>query len=204
MDRVTFDVSGTAFITTIHTLRTFGTETTLGALSLREGITTDVIFLDRDPVLFRHILNCMRHKTIFSAKQLDLSPQIWKLELAYYGLYTDEEPAKKKRAIDVVNQIQAEKAKLTEKHRDLIESILLWMVSRHESGHCSFGFVDFDRATVKNEKDHPDFMWNTDATFVKTHFEQFETIAQENKVHISKKIPSTTKITSKVYPYSTL
>lgn len=205
MDRVTFNVGGTTFITTIHTLRTFGTETTLGVLSQREGITTDEIFIDRDPVLFRHVLNCMRNKKIFTAKQVDVSRAIWKRELAYYGLYTEEEeeePVKKKRAIDVVKKIHDRHQIQVNEHRDLIESILHWMVSQYDNGQCQFEFIDFDRATTENTKGYPDFMWNTDATFIKLHFDQFKTIARENKVHVSMKITSTTRTELKVEPYS--
>ena len=57
MERVTLNVGGTHFTTTLATLRSFGTETTLGELSTKEDICTEVVFLDRDPTLFHHILN---------------------------------------------------------------------------------------------------------------------------------------------------
>lgn len=66
--------SGTMIETTKHTLQTFGFETTLGELSLKD--VTEVIFLDRDPNLFRHILNCMRHHCIFTASQVGVPQKI--------------------------------------------------------------------------------------------------------------------------------
>lgn len=112
MDRVVFNVSGTRIETTIHTLCTFGTETTLGALSLRPDVTSEPIFLDRDPKLFLHILTCMRNRKVFTSRQLGIPDEdIWNLELAYFGLYTeDTEPVqKRKRPLDIVKEIQTKK-----------------------------------------------------------------------------------------------
>lgn len=192
MERVTLNVGGQLFTTTLATLRSFGTETMLGALSLKEGIENqdDPVFLDRDPVLFQHVLNCMRHRRVFEARQLDLSPSIWELELAYYGLPTkkgeekNDESKKRIRPIDVVNQREQEQKKAANNQREKIEAVLMWMLSFYSGKEITFTFAGFNRASVTKPDDMPQEVFEMDATYVKTFEKQWKQICNDNKVHV--------------------
>lgn len=185
MERVTLNVGGQLFTTTLATLRSFGDETTLGDLSLKPGIENqdDPVFLDRDPVLFQHVLNCMRHRRIFTATQLDLSPSIWELELAYYGLPIEKKEQPKKRPIDVVNEREEKQKKLVDSQRKKIEAVLMWMLSSYSGKEIRFAFASFDRASVKKPDDLPQEVFEMDATYVKTFEKQWKRICNDNKVH---------------------
>lgn len=189
MERVTLNVGGQLFTTTLATLRSFGNETTLGALSLKPGIENqnDPVFLDRDPVLFQHVLNCMRHRSVFNARQLDLSPSIWELELAYYGLpiTTEEKKEKsKKRPIDAVNEREEKQKKLADSQRKKIEAVLMWMLSFYSGQEITFTFAGFDRVSVRKPDDMPQEVFDMDATYVKTFEKQWKKICNDNKVHV--------------------
>lgn len=186
MERVTLNVGGQLFTTTLATLRSFGTETMLGALSLKEGIENqdDPVFLDRDPKLFEHVLNCMRHRRVFEAKQLDLSPSIWELELAYYGLpTTTEKKESKKRPIDVVTQREDGQKKLMDSQREKIEAVLMWMLSFYPDV-TKATFADFDRTAVKKPDNMAQEVFETDAAYVKGVEKAWRKICNENKLHV--------------------
>lgn len=186
MERVTLNVGGQLFTTTLATLRSFGNETTLGALSLKEGIEnqSDPVFLDRDPVLFQHVLNCMRHRRVFSARQLELSSNIWELELAYYGLPTEKKEKPKKRPIDVVNERDEKQKKLADNQREKIEAVLMWMLSFYSGKEITFTFAGFNRASVTKPDDMPQEVFDMDATYVQTFERQWKQICNDNKVHV--------------------
>lgn len=188
MERVTLNVGGQPFTTTLATLRNFGDETLLGTLSRKPGIENqeDPVFLDRDPKLFRHILNCMRHRRVFEAKKLDLSPSLWELELAFYGLPTTEEKKKsKKRPIDVVNKREEDRRRLADGQREKIEAVLMWMLSFYSGKEISFWFAGFDRSSVKKPDDMPQEVFEMDATYVETFEKQWKEICNDNKVHVN-------------------
>lgn len=186
MERVTFNVGGSHFTTTLATLRTFGTDTMLGELSMKEDICKDVVFLDRDPTLFLHILNCMRHKRVFTAHQLDVASAIWELELAYYGLPNSEEkkPKEKKRPrpIDLVKERTQKKAQEVDRQREKIESVLFWMLSLYPT-HKRFVFFDFDRAMHTKPEGMPENVFNMDAAYIRTYEKAWKSICLESDVH---------------------
>jgi hypothetical protein len=192
MERVTLNVGGQLFTTTLATLRSFGTETLLGTLSLKEGIENqdDPVFLDRDPILFQHILNCMRHRRVFEARQLDLSPSIWDLELAYYGLPTKKEQEKKveskkrMRPIDVVNELKEEARKLANNQREKIEAVLMWMLSFYPK-EKEFRFANFDRTLVFKPDDMPQEVFDMDQAYILKFQKEFETICNDNKMFVN-------------------
>jgi hypothetical protein len=185
MERVTLNVGGTHFTTTLATLRSFGTETTLGELSTKEDICKDVVFLDRDPTLFHHILNCMRNRRVFDAKQLDLSPTIWGLELAYYGLCKDEkEKEKRLRPIDVVNDFKKKKAASAEVQREKIESVLLWMLSLYPK-QTKFSFLNFDRSLHTKPEGMPEVVFAMDREYINLFEKEWKAICNNNNVHFS-------------------
>lgn len=211
MERVTLNVGGKHFTTTLATLRSFGTETTLGELSTKEDICTEVIFLDRDPTLFLHILNCMRNRRVFSAEQLRLSPTIWGLELAYYGLSIEEDKMKEKkrtRPIDVVNEFQKKKTTSVEIQREKIETVLLWMLSFYPKQN-KFSFLNFDRTLHTKPEGMPEAVFSMDREYIHSFEKEWKDICIDNKVHfrvdyglgiiINAKIPANL-ITSIVFP----
>jgi hypothetical protein len=210
MERVTLNVGGKHFTTTLATLRSFGNETMLGELSTKEDICTEVVFLDRDPTLFLHILNCMRNRRVFSAEQLRLSPTIWGLELAYYGLREDDDEKNKKRPrpIDVVNELEKKKTTSVEIQREKIESVLLWMLSFYPK-QTQFSFLNFDRSLHAKPEDMPESVFRMDAEYIKLYEKEWKAICIENKVHfkvtygtgnVTAAGPPAKRITSIVFP----
>jgi BTB/POZ domain len=213
MERVTLNVGGKHFTTTLATLRSFGNETMLGELSTKEDICTEVVFLDRDPTLFLHILNCMRNRRVFSAQQLGVSPTIWGLELAYYGLREDngdddEKNKKRPRPIDVVNELEKKKTTSMEIQREKIESVLLWMLSLYPKQN-KFSFLNFDRSLHAKPEDMPESVFRMDAEYIKLYEKEWKAICIENKVHfkvtygtgnVTAAGPPAKRITSIVFP----
>lgn len=182
MERVKFNVSGTMIETTKHTLQTFGFETTLGELSQKD--VTEVIFLDRDPNLFRHILNCMRHHRIFTASQVGVPQKLWNLELAYFGLVVEKKTKEKpkKRPLDIVEGMMKEKRANLEQERERIEAIFMWFLSQPPGR--KFQFLNFDRNIKQNTQNLPDAVWTTDADYIRQNEDLISSIGRDNKIHV--------------------
>lgn len=160
-DKVVLNVGGTTFITTTSTLRTFGTETTLGALTL-QTFTDEPVFIDRDPELFRHILNCMRNRNVLGADELNVPAKLWDWELAYFGL-------RESTLSDVIKEIKKKKMNTS----DMVEKLLLWLITRTCNGNYT---IDFNPNTAFGE---------IGSLFVICNKDLISRVAKENGIYIS-------------------
>jgi len=87
--RVVFNVGGTKFETYVDTCTKLGTATLLGAmlLSLHNDIK-DEYFIDRDPEIFRSVLQWYRTGTLFAPP--GIPREVMALELDFYGIPREE------------------------------------------------------------------------------------------------------------------
>lgn len=111
--------------------------------------------------------------------------KLWNLELAYFGLVakekTKEEP-KKKRPLDIVEEMMKEQRAKLEQERERIEAIFMWFLSQPQ-GH-RYQFLNFDRNTKRNDQNLPDAVWKTDGDYIRENAELIHSIALENKIHV--------------------
>eukprot|EP01114_Cavostelium_apophysatum_P002143 TRINITY_DN1186_c0_g1_i1.p1 TRINITY_DN1186_c0_g1~~TRINITY_DN1186_c0_g1_i1.p1 ORF type:complete len:256 (+),score=46.48 TRINITY_DN1186_c0_g1_i1:151-918(+) len=87
--KVVLNVGGTRFETLVDTCTKHGRDTMLGALFLAfNAEQKDEYFIDRDPELFRHILNWYRTGVLFCPQGLPV--QVMQQELDYFGIPRSE------------------------------------------------------------------------------------------------------------------
>lgn len=128
---VTFDVGGTIFKTTTTTLNSVpGAETTLLCMLLRRRLEEEVIFIDKDPVLFRWILQWYRHGGRVPPAHhttVGISEEEWSAEMDYYGIGGEQNV--KKRPRDEESEITASLVKkanqVAEKREEELDKVRL-------------------------------------------------------------------------------
>lgn len=127
----------------------------------------------------------MRNRRVFSAQQLGLSPTIWGLELAYYGLSIEEDKMKEKkrtRPIDVVEALQKKKTASADAQREKIETVLLWMLSFYPKQN-KFSFLNFDRTLHTKPEGMPEAVFMMDREYIHSFEKEWKDICIDNKVH---------------------
>jgi len=82
--RVILNVGGTKFETLVETITRFGKDTMLSAMLSFHSETKSEYFIDRDPEIFRHILNWYRTGMLLCPQ--GVPAKLMEQELEYYGI----------------------------------------------------------------------------------------------------------------------
>lgn len=159
---VTFNVSGTRFQAAKDDFVKFPT-TTLGMLLLHPK--EEEYFIDRDPVMFRWILQWHRTGILEDHKTVGTSIETWDHELEYYGIFSKEieaagpalgeqttiqrEKRKRERESDFEQKckeahkrLELEEYRIQEERQNLFENMLLYMISHMKpEGSTQFTFA---------------------------------------------------------------
>lgn len=181
---ITFNVGGKHFTTNEHTLMFFKDSMLAVMLSSTTesspSSTIEAVFIDRNPKLFAHILDCYRNRTIYAHSELGLGKRIWEDELAYFQLVKPAVPTaiekplvkKKRTAKQMVEKINAEKRAKVAAVADVFEPIIQWMLSKRPAQYFQFieapEGMDCPIGLPQEVFDlDPDNLWVHDEEFIK-------------------------------------
>lgn len=146
--QIKLNVGGTLMITREETLRDsvhFFPNSLMGKMFqeknqvLLEKDESDQVFLDADPMYFRHILNILRQPLLIDVVPRKIDPEIWSQQLEYWGLLEmvelDENAKRVKPLCEMsMKEISERMRRDTLKDEEVVIKTILEATGYYESG----------------------------------------------------------------------